>query len=215
MIRVCVVEDQALVRQGIASLLALTHDIRVVAEAADGEAAIAVVETTAPDVLLLDVRLPKRLGTDVVSELAARRSLPPTLLLTTFDDDAALVRGIIAGAKGFLLKDVTLDQLADAVRTLARGGSMIHPTASARLERLKGTGPVQAGREADDVIELLSAREREVLRLMAAGMSNREIGAVLSMVEGTVKNHVSSILSKLGVRDRTRAVLKSLERGWL
>lgn len=212
MIRVCVVEDQALVRQGLTSLLALTPDITVVAEAADGEEAIAVIPTARPDVVVLDVRLPLKDGTEVVRELRARDLLPPTLLLTTFDDDEALIRGILAGAKGFLLKDVTLDQLADAIRTLAGGGSMIHPVASARIARglVAGEGSRGAWRPDD-----LTPREMEVLRLMAAGMSNREIGTVLRMVEGTVKNHVSNILSKLGTRDRTRAVLKSFELGWL
>ena len=211
MIRVCLVEDQALVRQGLKSLLALTADVSVIAEAADGHEAIDAITATRPDVIVLDVRLPDRSGIDVVTELAHRGSLPPTLLLTTFDDDEALIRGIRAGAKGFLLKDVTLEQLADAIRTLAAGGSMIHPAASARLAQARLTPEC-----ADEWIpDTLTRRELEVLRLMAAGLSNREIGQTLQMVEGTVKNHVSTILSKLGARDRTRAVLKSLERGWL
>ncbi len=212
MIRVCVVEDQALVRQGLTSLLSLTPDIRVVAEAADGEDAVSTVMVSKPDVLLLDVRLPKRSGTNVVQELAALGSLPATLLLTTFDDDEALVRGILAGARGFMLKDVTLDQLAEAIRTLAAGGRMIHPAASARVAK---TLAGQADAAEPWTPEGLTPREMEVLRLMAAGLSNREIGRLLQMVEGTVKNHVSTILSKLGVRDRTRAVLKSFELGWL
>lgn len=212
MIRVCVVEDQALVRQGITSLLALTPDIAVVAQAADGDEAMGVILESRPDVVLLDVRLPKRSGTEVVRDLAARGSLPPTLLLTTFDDDEALIRGILAGARGFLLKDVTLDQLAEAIRTLAGGGSMIHPAARARM----ASGlPARVDRDAAWTPDALTTRELEVLRLMAAGMSNREIGQLLDMVEGTVKNHVSNILSKLNVRDRTRAVLKSIELGWL
>lgn len=212
MIRVCVVEDQALVRQGIISLLALTPDISVVAQAADGDEAIGVILESRPDVVLLDIRLPKRSGTDVVRDLAAQGSLPPTLLLTTFDDDEALIRGILAGARGFLLKDVTLDQLAEAIRTLAAGGSMIHPAARARM-----TSGLTARPDRDEAWtpDALTSRELEVLRLMAAGMSNREIGQLLDMVEGTVKNHVSNILSKLNVRDRTRAVLKSIELGWL
>jgi DNA-binding NarL/FixJ family response regulator len=211
-IRVCVVEDQALVRQGIASLLALTPDIRVVAEAADGDEALDAIPRSHADVVLLDIRMPKRSGTEVVQALADADRLPPTLLLTTFDDDEALIRGILAGARGFLMKDVTLEQLVDAIRTLAAGGSMIHPAASARIAKgLTERKPADEGWTPD----ALSPREREVLRLMAAGYSNREIGQLLAMVEGTVKNHVSNILSKLGVRDRTRAVLKSFELGWL
>lgn len=212
MIRVCVVDDQVLVRQGLTSLLALTEDITVVAEARDGREALDVIPAARPDVVVLDVRLPYLDGTEVVRTLQARGVLPPTLLLTTFDDDEALIRGILAGAKGFLLKDVTLDQLADAIRTLATGGSMIHPTASARIARGPSDG---TDRQDDWRPEDLTARETEVLRLMAAGMSNREIGGVLHLAEGTVKNHVSTILSKLGARDRTRAVLKSFELGWL
>ena len=211
MIRVCVVDDQALVRQGLVSLLGLAPDLSVVGEAADGREALDVIQTTRPDVVVLDVRLPTLSGVEVVQHLAAQGTLPPTLLLTTFDDDEALIRGIVAGARGFLLKDVTLDQLADAIRTLAAGGSMIHPAATARLSR----GRPLTGAADDWKPDALSPRELEVLRLLAAGLSNREIGQLLHMVEGTVKNHVSTILSKLGVRDRTRAVLKSLELGWL
>jgi DNA-binding NarL/FixJ family response regulator len=212
-IRVCVVEDQALVRQGLVSLLALTSDIAVVAEADHGNEAIRVVADVGPDVLILDVRLPDQSGIDVIAALARHAILPPTLLLTTFDDDEALIRGIRAGAKGFLLKDVTLTQLVAAITTLAAGGTMIHPAASARLAQ--GRMALSADRPQDWVPDPLTRRELEVLRLMAAGLSNREIGHTLQMVEGTVKNHVSIILSKLGARDRTRAVLKSLELGWL
>jgi DNA-binding NarL/FixJ family response regulator len=120
-----------------------------------------------------------------------------------------LIRGILAGARGYLRKDVTLDQLATAIRTVAAGGSMIHPAATARIAA--GT----ARREHEWVPDPLTPRELEVLRLMAAGLSNREIGDLLTLGEGTVKNHVSAVLSKLGVRDRTRAVLKSFELGWL
>lgn len=209
MIRVCLVEDQALVRQGLTSLLALTPDISVVAEATDGEEAIETIARSQPDVVVLDVRLPRRWGPDVIRALADRGAVPPTLLLTTFDDDEALIRGILAGARGYLRKDVTLDQLASAIRTLAQGGSMIHPAATARI----AAGAARS--DAEWVPDLLTPRELEVLRLMAAGLSNREIGDLLKLGEGTVKNHVSVVLSKLGVRDRTRAVLKSFELGWL
>jgi DNA-binding NarL/FixJ family response regulator len=211
MIRICVVDDQALVRQGLVSLLRLAPDLQVVAEAADGREALDAIRASHPDVVVLDVRLPGLSGVEVVQQLAAEGALPPTLLLTTFHDDEALIRGILAGARGFLLKDVTLGQLAAAIRTLAAGGSMIHPVAREQLGR--GRPPVTGG--GDWKPEPLSRRELEVLRLMAAGLSNREIGQLLHMVEGTVKNHVSTILSKLGVRDRTRAVLKGLELGWL
>lgn len=208
MIRVCIVEDQALVRQGLVSLLRTLPDIDVAAEAGNGREALGVIAVAAPDVIVLDVRLPDIDGIEVLRALASRGPLPPTLLLTTFDDDEALIRGVLAGARGYMLKDVTRDQLADAIRTLAAGGSMIHPVASTRITR--GTQP-----DAAPAIDRLTEREMEVLRLMAAGLSNREIGHMLGMVEGTVKNHVSNILSKLHARDRTRAVLKSFDLGWL
>jgi DNA-binding NarL/FixJ family response regulator len=210
-IRVCVVEDQALVRQGLTSLLALTPDIVVVAEAEDGRQALSVIPECRPDVVVLDVRLPFLSGTEVIAALAGQGRLPPTLLLTTFDDDEALIGGIVAGARGFLLKDVTLDRLTAAIRTLASGGTMIHPAVTERIARRAASAHGPDSWVPDE----LTAREMEVLRLVAAGLSNREIGRLLGMVEGTVKNHVSNILSKLGVRDRTRAVLKSFEMGWL
>ncbi len=211
MIRVVLVDDQHLVRQGIASLLALTPDIRVVAEASDGPEALRMIPASAPDVVLLDVRLPGLTGIQVLRALGDAR--PPTLLLTTFDDDAVALEGIRAGARGFLLKDVTLEQLTDAVRTLAAGGTMIQPVITERV--LRGRTAPTTGFDSLDRPDPLTPRESEVLRLMAAGYSNREIAEALGTAEGTVKNHASAILSKLGVRDRTRAVLRALELGWV
>lgn len=126
MIRVCIVEDQTLVRQGIRSLLKLSPDIKVVAEASDGEQALDVIPKSKADVVLLDLRLPKQSGLDVLRRLKRSNRLPPTLILTTFDDDVAVIEGLRAGAKGFLLKDVTLQQLTDAIRTLKAGGSLVY-----------------------------------------------------------------------------------------
>jgi DNA-binding NarL/FixJ family response regulator len=211
MIRVVLVDDQTLVRQGIRSLLELTPDLRVVAEAADGDEALRVLASTEADVVLLDVRMPRKTGLDVLRESAGR--LPPAILLTTFDEDAVVLEAVRLGAKGFLLKDVTLEQLTEAVRTVAAGGSMILPAVSARVLRgLPAVAPTFDSLERPDP---LTPREVEVLRLMAGGFSNAEIARAVGTAEGTVKNHVSSILSKLGVRDRTRAVLKALELGWL
>lgn len=209
MIRLVVVDDQALVRQGIVTLIGLLDDMQVVGEAGTGLEAIDAVARLQPDVVVLDIRLPDLSGPDVLRDLCARGAVPPTLLLTTFDDDEALIRGLLAGARGYLRKDVTLEQLATAVRTLASGGSMIHPTASARLSSTHDRSVSPAGQD------VLTPREFDVLRLMAAGFSNREVGDALRMSEGTVKNHVSEVLSKLHARDRTRAVLKALEIGWL
>ncbi|HEX8618872.1 MAG TPA: response regulator transcription factor [Thermoanaerobaculia bacterium] len=213
MIRVVLVEDQMLVRLGIRSLLELTEDIRAAGEAADGEEALRVIEETKPDVVLLDMRMPKLDGVGVLRALGERGTFPPTLILTTFDDDELVFEGLRAGAKGFLLKDVSLERLTNAIRQLASGGSFIQPVVTERI--LRGLVQPQRNREPVAPGDRLTERETEVLRLMAGGYSNREIGAALRVGEGTVKNHISSILAKMGVRDRTRAVLKGLEAGYL
>jgi DNA-binding NarL/FixJ family response regulator len=213
MIRVCLVEDQTLVRQGIQTLLELTDDIDVVAEAKDGEEALRIIPQIKPDVVLLDMYLPKRNGLEVLNELKQSESLPPTLILTTFDEDKFVIGGLQAGAKGYLLKDVSLDQLTTAIRTLAGGGTLVHPAITQRL--LSNLDRIQCDFPSSNTPEALSGREVEILRLLARGYNNREIGDALTIAEGTVKNYVSSILSKMGVRDRTRAVLKALESGYL
>jgi DNA-binding NarL/FixJ family response regulator len=206
-IRVALGEDQALMRQGLTSLLGLASDIELVGEADDGAATVALVRRVQPDVLLLDVRMPRGDAFFVLGELAPP---PPTILLTTFDDDEALLRGIRAGARGFLLKDVSLETLLDAIRRVHAGETLIRPAINARVERALAERPPSF--ERSPLPQPLTRREREVLRLMAAGHSNREIGAALGTSEATVKNQISSILMKLGVRDRTRAVLLALER---
>lgn len=211
MIRIVLADDHTLVREGIRTLLGLVDDFELVGEAGDGEETVRVVRDTRPDVLLLDMRMPKGDGRFVVTELARLDALPATLILTTFEDDEAALDVIRSGARGFLLKDVKYDRLVQAVRALASGETMIQPALTARAERELATRAAPAG-EAD--VEL-SPREREVLRLVAAGYSNREIAKALFVAEGTVKNHVSNILAKLGARDRTRAVLKAADRGYL
>ena len=211
-IRVFLVEDQTIVRQGLKSLLAYAGDLEVAGEAADGEAAIEAVAKAAPDVMLLDIRMPKKNGLEVLEALSSRGRLPPTLILTTFDDDALLFDALKAGARGFLLKDVTFERLTDAIREVARGGRLIQPGMTDRAIRSLAESPRTF--EASEVPEPLTAREREVLRLFSAGLSNREIGEALGVVEGTVKNHVHNILQKLGVRDRNRAMLKAIELGY-
>jgi DNA-binding NarL/FixJ family response regulator len=213
MIRVCLVEDQTLVRQGIQTLLDLVDDIDVVSEARDGDEALRVIPQSKPDVVLLDMYLPKRNGLEVLRELKKSEYLPPTLILTTFDEDKFVLGGLQAGAKGYLLKDVSLDQLTSAIRTLAGGGTLVHPTVTQRL--LDNLNRIQCDFPSTDVPEPLSGREIEILRLVARGYNNREIADALAIAEGTVKNYISSILSKMGVRDRTRAVLKALEEGFL
>ncbi len=204
MIEVCLVDDQTLVRQGIRSLLELSDSIRVVAEAGDGVQAIEVIPRVKPDVVLLDMRMPGMSGLDVLNALASTNQLPPTIILTTFDDDQLVLAGLKAGARGYLLKDVSLDQLVDAVKTVAAGGSLVAPVVTQRL--LSGLERMQNEFVSLDRPDPLTDRETEILRLMAGGYSNKEIANSLGVAEGTVKNHVSNILSKLGVRDRTRAV---------
>jgi DNA-binding NarL/FixJ family response regulator len=211
MIRVLVVEDQTLVREGLETLLNLAGDVRVVAHATDGEEALAQMRQHHPDVVLLDVRMPKMSGIDVLRVLRDRKDSAPVILLTTFDDDSALLEGIRLGAKGYLLKDVSLDTLTNAIRLVAAGGTMISPVVTERLLRGIHDAPLPPDNGYNP--EALSSREAEILRLMTGGYSNREIATALDLSEGTVKNHVSNILSKLGVRDRTRAVLKAIEKG--
>lgn len=209
MIRVLIAEDQTLVRQGISNLLSLTSDIEVAGEAEDGEGALAAVARLEPDVLLLDVRMPRLDGIGVLRRLRAQGARVPVLVLTTFDDEEALFEALRAGARGYLLKDVSLEQLASAIRTLAAGGDLVHPALSAQAAEALAERPRQF--PALEPPDPLTSRERAVLRLLAAGCSNREIASALGLAHGTVKNHISSILSKLGVRDRTRAVLRAFE----
>ena len=211
LIEVCLVDDQTLVRQGIRSLLELSDSIRVIGEAGDGEHAIETIPRIKPDVVLLDMRMPGMSGLDVLNALAAKNELPPTIILTTFDDDQLVLAGLKAGARGYLLKDVSLDQLVNAVKTVAAGGSLVAPVVTQRL--LAGLERMHNEFTSLDRPDPLTERETEILRLMAGGYSNKEIANSLGVAEGTVKNHVSNILSKLGVRDRTRAVLKAFELG--
>jgi DNA-binding NarL/FixJ family response regulator len=208
-IRVFVVEDHAILREGLSNLLGLCNDISVVGMASSAEDALAALPSLACDVLLLDIKLPGISGVELVDRLRAVNKLPPTLFLTTFDDDALLMEGLRAGAKGYLLKDVGLEQLLAAIREVASGGSHINPAASDRL--LRATLKRDDAFEQADEPAALTARETDVLRLMANGFSNYEIAQALSVTEGTIKNHVSNVLSKLGVRDRTRAVLIGLQ----
>jgi DNA-binding NarL/FixJ family response regulator len=181
-----------------------------VAEADEGEAAVARVLECRPAVQLLDVRMPRLNGVEVLTALAHQSALPPTLLLTTFEDDVALISGIRAGARGFLLKGATPETLISAIHIVAAGGTFLHAalTPSGQIADLHGDWrppPLPAS-------DPLTAREREVLSLMTNGLANTQIAAALKLGEGTVRNHVSNILSKLGVTDRTRAVLVALRQ---
>ncbi|RKT86959.1 DNA-binding response regulator, NarL/FixJ family, contains REC and HTH domains [Saccharopolyspora antimicrobica] len=214
MTRVVVVDDQTLVRQGIVTLLELAG-VEVVGQADDGAAALDVIEQQEPDVVLLDLRMPRHDGIWTLERLRERACPVPALILTTFDDDTLVLDALRAGARGYLLKDVTVEQLARAVRTLADGGTLIAPSITDRLLRAIQDGPAPVGAESPVAIQELTGRELEVLRLMAEGYSNREIAAALNLADGTVKNHVSTILLKLAARDRTNAVLRALHDGLL
>ncbi len=226
MIHVALVDDQALVRSGISGLLNMTSDIRVVYEASNGVEARALLSPQAHsiDLLLLDIRMPQCSGIDFLQ--AHAKQLPPTILLTTFDDDQAMLEGIRAGARGFLLKDISLERLTEGIRHVVQGGSLFRPALTENLRDSllnKATNAqVPAGQNqaytrqrSESNNEKLSARETEILALMAAGLSNAEIANALALSEGTIKNYISNILSKLEVRDRIRAVLRGLESGYI
>lgn len=211
MIRVLIADDQTLIRQGIRTLLEMDSGMSVVGEAADGDETIQQVRSVPVDVLLLDIRMPGKNGIAVLRALSADNALPPTIILTTFDDSDVVLDGIRAGARGFLLKDVSYPQLLAAIRAVAEGATVFQPAVTERLLRAGSALLLTT----EPPCEALTAREAEVVRLMAGGYSNREIAEALGTAEGTIKNHVSSILGKFGVRDRTRAVLKALETGLL
>ncbi|HIY23043.1 MAG TPA: response regulator transcription factor [Candidatus Brachybacterium merdigallinarum] len=213
MTRVVVVDDQALVREGIRSLLQVAG-IDVVAEAGDGGDALAEIAEHAPDVVLMDLRMPRHDGIWALEQLRAQDSDVPVLVLTTFDDDELVLQALRAGARGYLLKDVTVEQLARAVRTLAAGGTLISPSITDGLLRaIRADPPSVTGPQVP--APALTEREIDVLRLVAEGYANREIARMLHLAEGTVKNHLSSILQKMGARDRTNAVLRALREGLL
>ena len=213
MTRVLVVDDQALVREGIRTLLEVAG-IDVVAEAEDGAQALRAIEEHAPEVVLMDLRMPRHDGIWALEQLRERGSTVPVLVLTTFDDDELVLRALRAGARGYLLKDVTIAQLARAVGVLADGGTLMSPSITDGLLRALRDGTAERKAE-EPPLQALTVRETEVLRLVAEGCSNREIADVLHLAEGTVKNHLSVILQKTGSRDRISAVLRALREGLL
>ncbi len=206
MINVALVDDQQLVRQGIAGLLSLSENISILWQAENGEHAQQLLQEIEqkPDVMLLDIRMPKVNGIELVNLLRAQGNTLPILMLTTFDDSELFLQSLQAGANGFLLKDVSLDKLVNAVNTLADGGFVAEPVVMQQLN--KGLSDVP-------IIEELTEKELQILKLIAGGFSNKEIARSIFLAEGTVKNHVSTILSKLNTRDRTRAVLIALNQG--
>jgi DNA-binding NarL/FixJ family response regulator len=220
-IRVLIVDDQALIRMGIATLLARKADIEVVGQAASGEEAVAQVAALDPDVVLMDVMMPGIDGVEATRRLSAAGPRPAVVILSTFREDENVLRGIAAGARGYLLKDVDHRALADAVRTVAAGGALLDPQITAqllpRLGQLAAEPPPTPARPAAlhaERLALLTEREREILTRLAQGRTNQEISAEMAISIGTVKNHISSILSKLDVRDRTQAALWAQQHGF-
>ena len=215
--RICVllVDDQKLMREGLRVLLELEPDLEVVGEAENGAAALEAYADHQPDVVLMDVRMPGMDGVEATWRLRARWPAARVIILTTFDDDEYVFEGLRAGALGYLLKDVSGTDLAQAIRTVAGGGALIEPSVAQKVlaEFARLAPPVRAPEAG--LPEPLSEREREILELLAQGLSNREIGARLSLAEGTVKNYVTAILQKLGVRDRTQAAIRAKELGWI
>ena len=211
-IRVVLADDQALVRGGFRMILDARPDIEVAGEAGDGDEAVALVERVAPDVVLMDVRMPGTDGIEATRRIAASGSPARVVVLTTYDLDEYVFAAVRAGASGFLLKDVRPPDLVEAVRVVARGDALLAPSATRRLlDRFAGTlpGPGPPPEE----LEELTERELEVFRLVALALSNAEIARRLVLTEATVKTHVSSVLRKLGLRDRVQAVVHAYDVG--
>ncbi|WP_329404951.1 response regulator transcription factor [Streptomyces melanogenes] len=204
-LRIIVVDDHTVMRAGVIALLGSEPGIEIVGEAADGRAAVELVERLDPDVALIDLRMPVLDGAGATAEIVARRSRTRVLILTTYDSDAEIERAVEAGAVGYLLKDTTRDQLVDAIRSAARGETVLAPRVAERLvARMRRPAPVA-----------LTARETQVLNAVADGLSNGEIGRRLVIGEATVKTHLLRVFAKLDVSDRTHAVVVALERGLL
>ena len=215
MIRLLLVDDQRLMRDGLRILLELEADFKVVGEAEDGAQALDSYGELSPDVVLMDIRMPVMDGVEATRRLREIDPNSKVIILTTFDDNEYVFEGLRAGALGYLLKDVSGDELADAIRKVAAGGSMIEPSVArkvvAEFARLAPPTPEAV----EDLVEPLSEREIEILKLVSQGMTNKEIAARLYLAEGTVKNYVTSILGKIGARDRTQAAIRARELGLL
>ena len=210
-IRLLLADDQELLRAGYRMILDAQPDVDVVAEAEDGLAAVAAAHAHAPDVVLMDVRMPGIDGIEATRRIVAERPRTRVLILTTFDLDAYVLDGLRAGASGFLLKDLRKAELLSAIRSVAAGDAVIAPSATRRLieTHVLGDGPLPA----DPAIERLTLREHEVFLLVAHGLSNAEIAAELTLSETTVKTHVARVLAKLELRDRVQAVVRAYETG--
>jgi DNA-binding NarL/FixJ family response regulator len=215
-VRVLLVDDQALFREALATLLAVHEGVEVVGEAGDGDEALRKAAELTPDVVLMDLRMPVLDGIGATRRLRVEQPEVRVIALTTFDDDEDVFAALRAGAVGYLLKDVSSARLVEAVHAAARGESVLQPSVAAkvvaRFAQLPDAAPEP---RAQPLVVPLSDRELDVLRLLADGRSNREIAAELFLAEGTVKNHVTNVLAKLGARDRTQAALRARALGLL
>jgi DNA-binding NarL/FixJ family response regulator len=212
-IRLMIVDDQKLMRQGLRTLLELESGFEIVGEAGDGQSALDVYAELQPDVVLMDIRMPGMDGVEATRRIHERWLDARVIILTTFNDDAYVFEALRGGALGYLLKDLSGHELADAVRTVASGGALIDPSVARKVvtefaRLIPPARPINSG-----LPEALTERELDVLRLLAEGFSNREIGNKLSLAEGTVKNYVTNVLQKIGARDRTQAALRGRELG--
>ncbi|PSK97827.1 LuxR family two component transcriptional regulator [Murinocardiopsis flavida] len=208
-IRVLIVDDQILMRRGLRKLLEIEDGLDVVGEAADGADALAVLGRTGADVALVDARMPRMDGVTLIARLGAEHPRVAALVLTTFDDDDSIFGALRAGAKGYLLKDTPPEELVDAIGRAARGETVLgSPAAERVVAALRGAAPAPARSPADAEGDLLSEREREIAELVGTGAPNREIARRLFITEGTVKNHISSILRKWRLRDRTQLAVR-------
>jgi len=212
-ITILLVDDQPLFREGLRTLLSVQPDLKVVGEAGDGEEAIRLCRTLKPAVVLMDLQMPVLDGVEATRRLHHEQPDSRVIVLTTFDDDEMVFDGLRAGALGYLLKDAPSEKLAEAIRAAARGESFLQPSIAAKVVAEFARLTTKRSPPAQALIEPLSDREQEILALIATGATNREIGNQLFLAEGTVKNHVTNVLGKLGVRDRTQAALKAREMG--
>ncbi len=212
-IRVVVADDHEVVRSGFAALIETQADLTVVGAVGDGLQAVALCEKTACDVVLMDVRMPVLDGIEATRRIVGRQDGPRVLIMTTFDLDEHVYDALAAGASGFLLKDVTAERMFDAVRVIAAGDALLDPSVTRRLIAAFTSAGLAPPATTIDSLDALTPREVEVLRLVAAGMSNAEIAAILVLSSETVKTHISRTLSKLGLRDRVQAVVAAYESG--
>jgi DNA-binding NarL/FixJ family response regulator len=212
-ITILLVDDQPLFREGLRTLLSVQPDLKVVGEAGDGEEALKLCRALKPAVVLMDLQMPVLDGVEATRRLHHEQPDSRVIVLTTFDDDEMVFDGLRAGALGYLLKDAPSEKLAEAIRAAARGESFLQPSIAAKVVAEFARLTTKRSPPAQALIEPLSDREQEILALIATGATNREIGNQLFLAEGTVKNHVTNVLGKLGVRDRTQAALKAREMG--